>query len=85
MGGKTSTASRLKYNAKTYERLVLNLRIDSPQSKKAIEAAAEQAGESATAYVVEAVRRRMEQEQMFSASDTPGVVENQKRDTDPLE
>ena len=40
MGGKTSTASRSKYNAKTYERLVLNLRIDSPQSKKAIEAAA---------------------------------------------
>ena len=76
MGGKTSTASRSKYNAKTYERLVLNLRIDSPQSKKAIEAAAEQAGESATAYVVEAVRRRMEQEQMLSVSDTPGVVKN---------
>lgn len=71
MGGKTSTASRTKYNAKTYERLVLNLRVDSPQSKKAIEAAAEQAGVSATAYVVEAVRRRMEQEQ------TPGgVVKN---------
>ena len=62
MGGKTSTASRTKYNAKTYERLALNLRIDSPQSKKAIEQAAEEAGESATAYVVEAVRRRMEQE-----------------------
>lgn len=85
MGGKTSTASRSKYNAKTYERLVLNLRIDSPQSKKAIEAAAEQAGESATAYVVEAVRRRMEQEQMLSASDTPGVVKNLVRDTDPVE
>mgnify|MGYP004475018265 FL=1 len=62
MGGKTSTASRTKYNAKTYERLALNLRIDSPQSKKAIEQAAEEAGESATAYVVEAVRRRMERE-----------------------
>ena len=85
MGGKTSTASRSKYNAKTYERLVLNLRIDSPQSKKAIEAAAEQAGESATAYVVEAVRRRMEQEQMLSASDTPGVVKNLEGDTDPVE
>lgn len=85
MGGKTSTASRSKYNAKTYERLVLNLRIDSPQSKKAIEAAAEQAGESATAYVVEAVRRRMEQEQMLSASDTPGVVKNLEGDTDPAE
>lgn len=71
MGGKTSTASKTKYNAKTYERLVLNLRVDSLQSKKAIEAAAEDAGVSATAYVVEAVRRRMEQEQ------TPGgVVKN---------
>ena len=85
MGGKTSTASRSKYNAKTYERLVLNLRIDSPQSKKAIEAAAEQAGESATAYVVEAVRCRMEQEQMLSASDTPGVVKNMEGDTDSVE
>lgn len=85
MGGKTSTASRSKYNAKTYERLVLNLRIDSPQSKKAIEAAAEQAGESATAYVVEAVRRRMEQEQTLSASDTPGEVKNLEGDTDPVE
>ena len=74
MGGKTSTASRTRYNAKTYERLVLNLRMDSPQSKKAIEAAAEKAGESATAYVVEAVRRRMEQER------NPGVVKNSEED-----
>ncbi len=71
MGGKTSTASRAKYNAKTYERLALNLRVDSPQSKKAIEVAAKQAGESATSYVVEAVRLRMEQEKT-----TGGVVEN---------
>lgn len=75
MGGKTSTASRTRYNAKTYERLVLNLRMDSPQSKKAIKEAAEKAGESATAYVVEAVRRRMEQEQ------NPGVVKNWDSDT----
>ena len=73
MGGKTSTASRIKYNAKTYERLVLNLRMDSPQSKKAIETAAEKAGESATAYVVEAVRRRMEQEQAIEETADPGV------------
>lgn len=69
MGGKTSTASRTKYNAKTYERLVLNLRIDSAQSKKAIEAAAEQAETSTTAYVVEAVRYRMEQEQVPGGGD----------------
>ena len=62
MGGKTSTASKQKYNAKTYDRLVLNLRMDSQQSKQAIEQAAQAAGESTTAYVVEAVRRRMEHE-----------------------
>lgn len=62
MGGKTSTASKQKYNAKTYDRLVLNLRMDSQQSKQAIEQAAQAAGESATAYVVEAVRRRMVQD-----------------------
>lgn len=79
MGGKTSTASRAKYNAKTYERLVLNLRVDSPQSKKAIEAAAEKAGVSATAYVVEAVRRRMEQE------NPGGVVKNPEPGVDSEE
>ena len=62
MGGKTSTASKQKYNAKTYDRLVLNLRMDSQQSKQAIEQAAQAAGESTTAYVVEAVRRRMVQD-----------------------
>ena len=51
MGGKTSTASKQKYNAKTYDRLVLNLRMDSQQSKQAIEQAAQAAGESTTAYV----------------------------------
>lgn len=67
MGGKTSTASRTKFNQKTYERLVLNLRIDSPQSKKAIEQAASRAGQSATAYVVQAVRERMEREKASTA------------------
>ena len=44
-----------------------------------------QAGQSVNAYVVEAVRRRMEQEQMLSASDTLGVVKNLEGDTDPVE
>ena len=55
MGGKTSTASKQKYNAKTYQRIVLDVRADSPQCK-------EQAGESLSGYILEAVRRRMEQE-----------------------
>lgn len=63
MGGKTSTASKRKYNDKTYQRIVLDVRADSPQCKDAIRQAAEQAGESVTTYILEAVRRRMEQEQ----------------------
>ena len=62
MGGKTSTASKQKYNAKTYQRIVLDVRADSQQCKEEIQRAAAQAGESLTAYVVEAVRRRMVQD-----------------------
>lgn len=77
MGGKTSTASKQKYNAKTYDRLVLNLRMDSQQSKQAIEQAAQAAGESTTAYVVEAVRRRMVQDGY-----TPGQIKKEQQDAD---
>ena len=62
MGGKTSTASTQKYNAKTYQRIVLDVRADSPQCKEEIQKAAAQAGESLSGYILEAVRRRMEQE-----------------------
>lgn len=77
MGGKTSTASKQKYNAKTYDRLVLNLRMDSQQSKQAIEQAAQAAGESTTAYVVEAVRRRMVQDGY-----TLGQIKKEQQDAD---
>lgn len=62
MGGKTSTASKQKYNAKAYQRIVLDVRADSPQCKEEIQKAAAQAGESLSGYILEAVRRRMEQE-----------------------
>ena len=62
MGGKTSTASKQKYNAKTYQRIVLDVRADSPQCKEEIQKAAAQAGESLSGYILEAVRRRMDQE-----------------------
>lgn len=62
MGGKTSTASKQKYNAKTYQRIVLDVRADSPQCKEQIQKAAQEAGESLSGYILEAVRRRMEQE-----------------------
>ena len=70
MGGKTSTASKRKFNDKTYQRIVLDVRIDSDVNKKAIQQAAEKEGQSLTEYMLEAVRRRMEQEQ------NPGVVKN---------
>lgn len=63
MSGKTSTTSKRKYNDKTYQRIVLDVRTDIPQCKEAMQAAAQAAGESLTTYILEAVRRRMEQEQ----------------------
>ena len=75
MGGKTSTASKRKFNDKTYQRIVLDVRIDSDVNKEAIQQAAEKAGQSLTEYMLEAVRRRMEQEQ------NPGVVKNWDSDT----
>ena len=63
MSGKTSTTSKRKYNDKTYQRIVLDVRADIPQCKEAMQAAAQAAGESLTTYILEAVRRRMEQEQ----------------------
>jgi uncharacterized protein (DUF1778 family) len=72
MSGKTSTASKAKFNAKTYQRIVLDIRMDSAQNKEAIQAAAEQAGESVTTYILEAVRRRMEQEQAQAEQTKPG-------------
>jgi uncharacterized protein (DUF1778 family) len=57
MGGKTSTESKRKYNDKTYSRIVLDVKKDD---KAQIVQAAEKAGESTTAYIVGAVRQRME-------------------------
>lgn len=82
MGGKTSTASKRKWNNENYEYTQL---VTQNGEKERIKQAAKQAGQSVNAYVVEAVRRRMEQEQMLSASDTPGVVKNLEGDTDPVE
>ena len=82
---KTSAAQQRavhKYVKNNYDRLELSV----PKGEKAtIQQAAKQAGQSVNAYVVEAVRRRMEQEQMLSASDTPGVVKNLEGDNEPVE
>lgn len=82
MGGKTSTASKRKWNNENYEYTQL---VTQKGEKERIKQAAKQAGQSVNTYVVEAVRRRMEQEQMLSASGTPGEVKNLEGDTDPVE
>ena len=83
MGGKTSTASKRKFNNKTYQRIVLDVRMDAFPNKEAVQVAAQKAGQSLTEYIMEAVRLRMEQEN--TASGTHGVVKNLEGDTDPVE
>ena len=83
MGGKTSIASKRKFNDKTYQRIVLDVRMDAFPNKEAVQVAAQKEGKSVTEYIMEAVRLRMEQEN--AASGTPGGVKNLKGDTDPEE
>lgn len=59
MGGKTSNASKYKYNVKAYDRIGLT----TPKGEKEqIQAAAAAAGESVNGYIISAVRERMERE-----------------------
>ena len=70
MGGKTSAASKNKWNNKTYDRVNLSLRKDGPQNKAAVQSAADAAGESLNAYIVGAVAQRMERD-ASSAPESP--------------
>ena len=57
MGGKTSAASHNKYNAKVYDRIG----IMAPKGGRAeIKAAADSAGQSVNAYILQAVQQRMD-------------------------
>ena len=60
MGGRTSAASKNKWNEKTYDRI--NFVVPKGQ-KDIIKQAAEKVGKSVNAYIWEAVQMRMEQEQ----------------------
>ena len=59
MGGKTSAASKNKYNASAYDRINL---VVPKGDKDIIKAAADKAGQSVNAYILEAVQQRMERE-----------------------
>lgn len=57
--GKTSAKVKNRYNAKAYDRVTIVLRKDGAITKDSVQAAAEQAGVSVNAYIVDAVKDRM--------------------------
>lgn len=50
-----------KYNAKAYDRIAFLVRKDGDITRDVIKDLADSAGESVNAYILEAIRRRMEQ------------------------
>ena len=60
MGGKTSAASHNKYIAKAYDRVNLVLRKDTSPTKEEVQAAADAAGESLNAFIVGAIKKRLD-------------------------
>lgn len=60
-----------KYIAKAYDRVNLTLKKEGPQSKAAVQAAADAAGESLNAYITGAIALRMEAEGWHEAADPP--------------
>ena len=59
MGGKTSTASKRKWNNANYEYTQL---VTQKGEKELIKQAAQNAGQSVNAYILQAIKARMEQE-----------------------
>lgn len=62
MGGKVSYESRKKYEDKVYDKIYIRLRKDEFCADH-VRAAAERVGESVNAYIVGAIRERMEREE----------------------
>lgn len=59
--GKTSWQVKARYNAKSYDTIKVTVRKDSGLSV-ATRAAAESAGQSLTAYIVQAIAERMQRD-----------------------
>ena len=57
---KAHIRATIKYEAKAYDKLCIRIRKDADITREDIQAAADLEGESVNAYVMEAVRRRME-------------------------
>ena len=65
MGGKTSRDSRERYNKKTYDRINLMIRKDSPINKDFIAKEAQCEGKSLTGYILDAVCDHIESEKQL--------------------
>ena len=65
MGGKTSRDSRERYNKKTYDRINLMIRKDSPINKDYIAKEAQRKGKSLTGYILDAVCDHIEREKQL--------------------
>lgn len=60
MVSKAQIKSTTKYERNNYDKVTLRLRRDADLTRDKLQEAADAAGESLNAYVMEAVRRRME-------------------------
>ena len=76
MGGKTSAASKNKWNEKTYDRINLVVR---KGQKEQIQEYAKEKGMSLNAYINALIQADMGEHL------SPGVVKNLEEDTDPVE
>ena len=57
---KAHIRATIKYETKSYDKLCIRIRKDADITREDIQEAADLEGESVNAYVMEAVRRRME-------------------------
>ena len=59
---RQNAASRARYNAKTYDNILLRVKLDGSDgiTRETIKAAADAAGESLNAYVLHAIQSRMD-------------------------
>jgi len=68
--GTARTRASNKWNAKAYDRVNLILKKEASPTKDEVQAAADANGESLNAYIVEAIRQRLESN--MPAEDTAG-------------
>ena len=64
MGGKTSSESKAKYNAKAYDRMELVVKKEGDITKAVIKEHAAKVGESVNAFVTRAIKETMERDSL---------------------